>query len=70
MRSLLLAAAVVAAFAATMTVDNPDANAATYCGPGAVRAGCFARAAVRYPATSFRRSYYGSTNNAGMWSGS
>ena len=39
MRSLLLVASALFAFAATMTVDSTDANAVV-CARGVVRAGC------------------------------
>jgi hypothetical protein len=41
-----LAALAITAFAATMTVKAPDANAVVYCAVGVVRAGCVARPVV------------------------
>lgn len=46
MRSFKLAALAITAFAATMTVEAPDANAVVYCAVGVVRAGCVARPVV------------------------
>ena len=46
MRPFLLAALATTAFAATMTVETPDANAVVYCVNGVVRAGCVVRPVV------------------------
>ena len=46
MRPFLLAALATAAFAATMAVETPDANAVVYCVNGVVRAGCVVRPVV------------------------
>ncbi len=46
MRSLLLAAAALAAFAGAMTVETRDANAVV-CARGVARAGCVATPAAR-----------------------
>jgi hypothetical protein len=46
MRSFRLAALAITAFAATMTVKVPDANAVVYCAAGVVRAGCVVRPVV------------------------
>ncbi len=56
MRSLLLGASALFAFAATMTVDSTDANAVV-CARGVVRAGCAgpnAAVVVRKPAPAVR----------------
>lgn len=56
MRSLLLVASALFAFAATMTVDSTDANAVV-CARGGVRAGCAgpnAAVVVRKPAPAVR----------------
>ena len=55
MRSFVLSALAVTAFAATMTFEPSNANAVVYCAAGVYRAGCvvrpvaapLARAAVR-----------------------
>jgi len=49
MRPFLLAALACTSFAATMTVEAPDANAVVYCVNGIVRAGCVVRPVVRAP---------------------
>ena len=46
MRVLQLMILGTAAFAGTMTVKAPDANAVVYCAVGVVRAGCVARPVV------------------------
>ena len=56
MRSFLLVAAAVLAFAATMTVESTEANAVV-CAKGVVRAGCAttnAAVVVRKPAVVCR----------------
>ena len=46
MRLFVLSALAVTAFAATMTVEAPGANAVVYCVEGVVRAGCVVRPVV------------------------
>jgi hypothetical protein len=46
MRSVLLATLGVTAFAATMAVETPEANAVVYCAAGVYRAGCVVRPVV------------------------
>ena len=46
MRSFVLSALAVAAFAATMTFEPSNANAVVYCAAGVYRAGCVARPGV------------------------
>src|SRR3984893_6138848 len=46
MRSLLLAALGITAFAATMSVETREASAVVYCAAGVYRAGCVVRPGV------------------------
>ena len=46
MRSFVLSALAVAAFAATMTFEPSNANAVVYCAAGVYRAGCVVRPVV------------------------
>jgi hypothetical protein len=46
MRPFQFAALASAAFAATMTVNVPDANAVVYCAAGVYRAGCVVRPVI------------------------
>ena len=49
MRGFLLAALAATAFAATLTIEAPEANAVVYCVEGIYRAGCVARPFVVAP---------------------